>query len=300
MPWRAAAPTVNFEDALPGLEISATRPDPRPTVDDVEFRSLYRKTKYVVETADGWSLVITRYRPVPDLPPAAVRRADAAGARLLAEPARLDQRAVREEPPLLRRGHPHPGAARTRQELRRSSRRSAPSGSARPLPPDIDYGWDIDSYFLYDLPAAVAGVKRITRRSGSSTAATPWAGCSATATPASTTTSKGSSPSAPPRTWARVPRRFALLAHGRAHGVACGGRRRSAPRTSTQGWGACGPRFASGVAGGEGGRRKRLGPGGAGRPRLHVRAGGRAAEAASSGRSARAEEPAVSSVSRAG
>ena len=34
----------------------------------------------------------------------------------------------------------------------------------RPLPPDLDYGWDIDSYFLYDLPAAVSAVKRITRR----------------------------------------------------------------------------------------------------------------------------------------
>ena len=40
-------------------------PVPHPTVDDVEFRALYKKTKYVVETADGWSLVITRYRPVP-------------------------------------------------------------------------------------------------------------------------------------------------------------------------------------------------------------------------------------------
>ena len=62
------------------------------------------------------------------------------------------------------RGHPHPGAARARQELHRASRRSAPSASSRPLPADLDYGWDIDSYFLYDLPAAVAGVKRITRR----------------------------------------------------------------------------------------------------------------------------------------
>ena len=35
------------------------------TVDDVEFRSLYTKTKYVVDTADGWSLLITRYRPKP-------------------------------------------------------------------------------------------------------------------------------------------------------------------------------------------------------------------------------------------
>ncbi len=31
----------------------------------VEFRALYKKTKYMVETADGWSLVVTRYRPVP-------------------------------------------------------------------------------------------------------------------------------------------------------------------------------------------------------------------------------------------
>jgi len=36
-----------------------------PAVDEVEFQSLYRKTKYLVETADGWSLVITRYRPAP-------------------------------------------------------------------------------------------------------------------------------------------------------------------------------------------------------------------------------------------
>jgi pimeloyl-ACP methyl ester carboxylesterase len=34
----------------------------------------------------------------------------------------------------------------------------------RKLPLDLDWSWDIDSYFLYDLPAAVAGVRRITRR----------------------------------------------------------------------------------------------------------------------------------------
>jgi pimeloyl-ACP methyl ester carboxylesterase len=34
----------------------------------------------------------------------------------------------------------------------------------RKLPLDLDWEWDIDSYFLYDLPAAVAGVRRITRR----------------------------------------------------------------------------------------------------------------------------------------
>ncbi len=44
---------------------SASKTAPEPTVDDVEFRALYKKTKYVVETSDGWSLVITRYRPTP-------------------------------------------------------------------------------------------------------------------------------------------------------------------------------------------------------------------------------------------
>ncbi len=34
----------------------------------------------------------------------------------------------------------------------------------RKVPPDLDWEWDIDSYFLYDLPAAFAGVRRITRR----------------------------------------------------------------------------------------------------------------------------------------
>src|ERR1044072_2518223 len=35
-----------------------------PSVDEVEFRSLYTKSKYTVDTADGWSLSISRYRPV--------------------------------------------------------------------------------------------------------------------------------------------------------------------------------------------------------------------------------------------
>jgi pimeloyl-ACP methyl ester carboxylesterase len=34
----------------------------------------------------------------------------------------------------------------------------------RAPPADIDWDWDIDSYFLYDIPAAVAGVRRISRR----------------------------------------------------------------------------------------------------------------------------------------
>ena len=48
-----------------GMTAPAGTDSTHPTVDDVEFRALYKKTKYVVETADGWGLVITRYRPVP-------------------------------------------------------------------------------------------------------------------------------------------------------------------------------------------------------------------------------------------
>jgi pimeloyl-ACP methyl ester carboxylesterase len=133
-------------------------------VDDVEFRSLYVKTKYTVDTADGWSLVITRYRPKP---------------QAFAQP-------LFGEPMLLVHGFSQNRHAWTSGqfvknllffgldihilELRghgKSSlqfQREQSLKYGRALPADLDYGWDIDSYFLYDLPAAVSGVKRITRR----------------------------------------------------------------------------------------------------------------------------------------
>lgn len=144
---------------------SATPTGPHtPTVDELDFRSLYQKTKYVVETADGWSLVITRYRPVK---------------QPFAQP-------LFGEPLLLVHGFSQNRHAWTSGqfvknllffgvdihilELRghgKSSidfQRERAARFRRPLPQDLDYGWDIDSYFLYDLPAAVSGVKRITRR----------------------------------------------------------------------------------------------------------------------------------------
>src|SRR5262249_24380862 len=62
------------------------------------------------------------------LPSVAARRAAAPGARLLPEPAYLDQRRVRQEPPVLRPGHPHRGAPRPRQEQ--------PAAAARALRAD--------------------------------------------------------------------------------------------------------------------------------------------------------------------
>ncbi|MBI3181301.1 MAG: alpha/beta fold hydrolase [Myxococcales bacterium] len=135
-----------------------------PTVDEVEFRSLYAKTRYVVETADRWSLVITRYRPVkqPFAQP------------LFGEPLLLvhgfsQNRHAWTSGQFVKnllffgvdihilelRGHGKSSLALQRE-------RAAKFG--REPPDDLLYGWDIDSYFLYDLPAAVAGVKRITRR----------------------------------------------------------------------------------------------------------------------------------------
>ncbi len=134
------------------------------TVDDVEFRALYKKTKYVVDTADGWSLVITRYRPVPQRFP----------------------QPLFGEPMLLVHGFSQNRHAWTSGEFvknllffgldihileLRGHGKSSPAFQVeraakfgRQPPADLDWAWDIDSYFLYDLPAAVAGVRRITRR----------------------------------------------------------------------------------------------------------------------------------------
>ncbi|MBL8922851.1 MAG: alpha/beta fold hydrolase [Myxococcaceae bacterium] len=135
-----------------------------PTVDDVEFRALYKKTKYVVETADGWSLVITRYRPTPQLFPQPLF-----GEPMLLVHGFCQNRHAWTSGEFVKnllffgidvhilelRGH-----GKSSIELQRE--RAAKFGSK--LPSDLSWDWDIDSYFLYDLPAAVAGVRRITRR----------------------------------------------------------------------------------------------------------------------------------------
>jgi len=136
-----------------------------PTVDDVDIRSLYTKTKYCVETADGWSLVISRYRPVPQAFPQPIF-----GEPLLLVHGFSQNRHAWTSGEFVKnllffgadihilelRGH---GKSSIELQKERAKR------FGRPLPRDIDYDWDIDSYFLYDLPAAVKGVKRITRRS---------------------------------------------------------------------------------------------------------------------------------------
>jgi pimeloyl-ACP methyl ester carboxylesterase len=135
-----------------------------PTVDEVEFSSLYKKTKYVVETVDGWSLVVSRYRPVPQ----------AFHQPLFGEPLLLVHGFSQNRHAwtcgefvknlllfgieihiLELRGHGRSSIAFQHERARKLN---------RPLPADIEYDWDIDSHFLYDLPAAVTAVKRITGR----------------------------------------------------------------------------------------------------------------------------------------
>ncbi len=135
-----------------------------PTVDEVSFRSLHTRTQYVVETADGWSLVVTRYRPLKQ----------AFAQPLFGEPLLLvhgfsQNRHTWTSGEFVKnllffgvdihvlelRGHGKSSLALQRERAQRFG---------RPLPEDLDYGWDLDSYFLYDLPAAVSAVKRVTRR----------------------------------------------------------------------------------------------------------------------------------------
>ena len=110
---------------------NAASPSRRPRSTRSTFRALYKKTKYVVETADGWSLVITRYRPVKQPFPQPLF-----GEPLLLVHGFSQNRHAWTSGEFVKnllffgRGHPHPGAARARQELHR-----APAGARRALRP---------------------------------------------------------------------------------------------------------------------------------------------------------------------
>jgi pimeloyl-ACP methyl ester carboxylesterase len=135
-----------------------------PRVDDVEFRALYKKTKYVVDTADGWALSVTRYNPVKQNFPQPLW-----GEPMLLVHGFSQNRHAWTSGEFVKnllffgldihilelRGH---GKSDSKLQHERATR------FGRPVPRDLNYEWDIDSYFLYDLPAAVAGCRRITRR----------------------------------------------------------------------------------------------------------------------------------------
>jgi pimeloyl-ACP methyl ester carboxylesterase len=139
-----------------------------------EFPAFYRKERLHPETADGWTLCITRYSPdlVPG-PPSLKGKGPSISP-------------IRGEPILLVHGFSQNRHAWTSGdfvthllsygldvfilELRghglssRDLQRRMQREKGKPLPADFDYGWDIDSHFLFDVPAAVAEVKRASRR----------------------------------------------------------------------------------------------------------------------------------------
>ena len=133
-----------------------------PSIDEVDFQDLYRLEEIPVETADGWRLAMTRYAPRPQ-PFAQVLR----GAPLLLVHGYTQNRRAWNVGQFVKsmlyfgadvfllelRGHGKSGIDTQRRHAR---------DSKRDLPDDIDYGWDLDSHLLYDLPAAVAAVKATT------------------------------------------------------------------------------------------------------------------------------------------
>ncbi|BDG08096.1 alpha/beta hydrolase [Anaeromyxobacter paludicola] len=137
---------------------------PTPRIDEVDLRTLHRRSRYEVRTEDGWNLAVTRYQPIRQLFPQPIfgepmllvhgfsqnRHAWTCGEfvkHMLFYGADIHI--------LELRGHGLSSVERQRERAREE-------GTA--LPADLDYGWDVDSYFLHDVPAAVRAVKRVTRR----------------------------------------------------------------------------------------------------------------------------------------
>src|SRR5512145_386688 len=58
-------PRAGARDALRAGAAFGFAPAVYPSVDDVDFDELFSLEELAVDTEDGWRLVITRYRPVP-------------------------------------------------------------------------------------------------------------------------------------------------------------------------------------------------------------------------------------------
>jgi pimeloyl-ACP methyl ester carboxylesterase len=136
---------------------------PAPRIDDLPLDALAERSTYEVETDDGWTLVVTRFRPLEQRFAQPIR-----GEPMLLVHGFSQNRHAWTSGGFVRhmlfygadlhvlelRGH---GLSSTRLQRERARR-------GRPLPADLDYGWDIDSYFLHDLPVTIAEVKRRTGR----------------------------------------------------------------------------------------------------------------------------------------
>jgi pimeloyl-ACP methyl ester carboxylesterase len=131
-----------------------------PAVDRVNFRNLYEFEEIPVDTADGWRLSLSRYRPKPQPFPQPLL-----GTPLLLVHGYTQNRRAWNVGEFVK-NMLYFGADLYLLELRGHGRSSVEAQRRRareegtPLPRDIDYRWDLDNYLLDDLPAAVAAVKR--------------------------------------------------------------------------------------------------------------------------------------------
>src|SRR5438105_8895624 len=136
---------------------------PSPGVQDLDqiaFKSLYTKEIYDARTSDGWVLQVSRYKPVPQ-----PWHQPILGQPLLLVPGWSQNRHAFTCGDFVKQLLAY-GADIHIIELRGHGLSNQALQIARGLHPrDLDWDWDIDSYFLYDVPAAVAAVKKATGRS---------------------------------------------------------------------------------------------------------------------------------------
>lgn len=138
------------------------KPGLGPMIDEVRLQDLHRKSSYEVVTDDGWTLVVTRYQPLPqpwhqpllDEPLLLVhgfsqnRHAWTSGEFV------KDMLYFGADLHILElRGH---GLSSLRLQEDKEKK------GVRPRPETWDYGWDFSHYYLYDVPAAIEAVKRVT------------------------------------------------------------------------------------------------------------------------------------------
>ena len=135
-----------------------------PSVDDVDLADLHTQEEISVRTEDGWTLSLTRYRPRPQAFPQPLL-----GVPLLLVHGYTQNRRAWSSGEFVKsmlyfgadlfllelRGHGKSGIEQQRREAR---------ANGTELPEDLDYLWDLDSHLLFDLPAAIAEVKRVTGR----------------------------------------------------------------------------------------------------------------------------------------
>ena len=133
---------------------------PAPTgrnLEQVPFKALYVKEIYDATTADGWVLQISRYKPV-----AQPWEQSIFGQPLLLVPGWSQNRHAFTCGDFVKQLLAF-GADIHILELRGHGRSSRELQIERGLrPKDLDWGWDLDDYFLHDVPAGIAAVKRRT------------------------------------------------------------------------------------------------------------------------------------------